>query len=103
MKWLIGLATAAFLYWFFILRLGRPDFWKVVARNPDAAYDHFVSASCWKVFEAGLPKNYRSLVPKSDWVGPFRLFVPKLGGKQIVVFGKYPEYEHSENNFLKKL
>lgn len=103
MNWLIGMVVVAFLYWFFILRPGRLDFWKVAAQNSDAAYDHFVSASCWKVFEDGLPENYRSIVPTSDWVGPFRLLIPKLGGKQIVVFGKHPEYEQSQNIFLQNV
>lgn len=99
---LIALFIGGFLYWFFILRPGRLDFWKVAARNPDAAYDHFRSASCWKVFEGELPEGYRSSVPNSDWVGPFKLWVPKLGGRPIVVFGKHPEFEQSQNEFLRE-
>ena len=103
MNWLIGLIIVGFLYWLLILRPGRLDFWKVAARYPDAAYEHFLSASCWKVFKDDLPENYRSVVPKQDWVGPFKLYVPALGGKQIVVFGKHPEYEQSQNIFLEKI
>ena len=98
----VALLIGAGLYWFFILRPGRIDFWKVAARNPDAAYEHLKAAPCWKVFEEGLPENYRSIVPKSEWVGPFRLWVPRLGGKQIVIFGKHPEFEQSQNDFLRK-
>jgi hypothetical protein len=100
--YIVVLLFGAALYWFFILRRGRLDFWKVAARNPDAAYDHFKSASCWKVFEGGLPEHYRSIVQKSEWVGPFRLFVPKLGGKQILVFGNHLSFEESQNEFLRR-
>jgi len=90
------------VYWFFILRPERLDFWKVAARHPDAAYEHFRSDPCWKIFEEKLPEDYRSIVPKSEWVGPFWLVVPKLGNKTLHVFGKYPILEQSQNNFLSK-
>jgi hypothetical protein len=96
----VALLIGVGLYWFFILRPGRMDFWKVAARNPDAAYEHFKAAPCWKVFEEELPQNYRSVVPKSEWVGPFRLWVPRLGGKRIVVFGRLPELKQSQRDFL---
>ena len=89
------------LYWFH-LRPGRLDFWRAAAKHPDAAYEHFRSDPCWKIFEDQLPENYRNLVPKSEWVGPFRLFVPKLGNKAIRIFGKHPTFEQSQNDFLSK-
>lgn len=90
------------LYWFFILRPGRLDFWRVVAEHPDAAYEHFRSDPCWKIFEDQLPENYQILVPKSEWVGPFRLVVPKLQNKTIHIFGKHPTFEQSQNALLRK-
>lgn len=95
---IIGVA----LYWFFILRPGRLDFWRLVAKHPDAAHDHFKADACWKVFEEDLPKNYRTIVPKPEWRGPFRLIVPKLGSKTIRVFGKYPDCKQSQDDFLVK-
>ncbi len=95
---IIGLAA----YWFFILRPGRLHFWRVAAKYPDDAYGHFKADTSWKVFEEGLPENFRSNFPKSEWVGPFRLTVPKLGGKTIVVFGKRLDFERSQNEFLAK-
>ena len=91
------------LYWFLILRPGRLDFWSVAAKHPDAAYEHFRSDPCWKIFEDQLPGNYRNLVPKSDWVGPFWLFVPKLGNKAIHIVGERSTFEQSQNDFLGKL
>ena len=103
MNWLIGVIALVFVYWLVILRPGRMDFWKVVSRNPDAAYEHFKSASCWKVFEGGLPADYRNDVPKSEWMGPFRLCVPKLGWDQVVIFGKRSECEQSQSAFVQRM
>jgi len=92
----VGLA----LYWFFILRPGRLDFWKVAAKHPDAAYDHFKSDATWIVFEGALPQGYRAHLPRSEWVGPFMLIVPKLGNQTVRVFGKSDGLERSQNEFL---
>ena len=102
MKILIAVAILAFLYWFFILRRGRLDFWKIASKYPDEAYDLFISEDCWKVFEENLPDDHQSIVPKEDWTGPFRLRIPKLGNRMIHVFGKYPNFEKSQNEFMTK-
>lgn len=99
---IIFIIVGAAIYWFFILRPGRLDFWRVAAKRPDAAYEHFKSDPCWRVFEEQLPENYRSMVPKSEWVGPFRLIVPKLGNRTVHIFGKHPTFEKSQNDFLSK-
>ena len=94
---------AVFLYWLFILRPGRLDFWRIAAKYPDDAYEHFLNHEDWKVFKSELPDNYRELVPKSDWTGPFRLWIPKLNNQVIYVFGRYPDFEKSQNKFVKSL
>jgi hypothetical protein len=96
---ILGIAV----YWYWVLRPGRLGFWRLVAKQPDAAYDHFMSNACWKVFEDGLPQDYRSIVPRSGWGGPFRIVVPKLGDKTIKVFGRRTELEKSQNDLVKKL
>lgn len=100
---IVLIIIGAVIYWFFILRPGRSDFWRVAAKHPDAAYEHFKSDPCWIVFEDHLPDNYRSLAPKSEWVGPFWLIVPKLGNKRVHILGKHPAFEKSQNAFLAKL
>ena len=100
MEWLLGIGVAAFLYWFFILRPGKLNFWAAAARQPDSVYDYFKSLPCWCVFEDGLPSDYRVTVPKSEWTGPFRLYVPRLG-KQIFVFGKHPGYIQAQDEYLR--
>lgn len=100
MAWVIGIAVALVLYWFVILRSGRVDFWRLVAKNPDAAYDHFRSHVCWVIFDNELSEHYRTLVPSAEWDGPFRLWVPKRGGIGIYVFGRVPDYERSQAEFM---
>src|SRR4030042_936912 len=99
---LIIIVIIIFLYWFFILRSGKLDFWKIASKYPDEAYDFFRSKECWKVFEENLPDNYRSLVPKDDWSGPFRLWIPRLE-KMIYIFGRYSDFEQAQNEFMIKI
>jgi len=96
------IAGAAAAYWFFLLRHGNLNFWRTAAKNPDAAFRHFSSDPCWKVFVEQLPSNYQTLLPKSEWVGPFQLTIPSLGNKTIYVFGRHPDYEQSQKEFLSK-
>jgi hypothetical protein len=96
---IVGIAV----FWYWVLRPGRLGFWRLVAKHPDAAYDHFMSNACWKVFEDGLPQDYRSTVPRSEWAGPFRVDVPKRGDKTIKVFGRRSELEKSQNDLLNKV
>lgn len=103
MKILAIIAIVIFLYWFFILRPGRLDFWKIASKYPDDAYDFLKSKQCWKLFEEDLPDNYRSIVPKEDWTGPFRLWIPKIGNKMIYVFGRYHEFEQAQKEFMAKI
>ena len=103
MTWVIGITLLLGLLCFVILKNGSLNFWKLAARNADVAYDHFLSESCWQLFEEGLPSNYRTIVPKSEWVGPFRISVPKLGGKTICVFGRHPDYEQSQIDLMNKI
>ena len=100
---IITILILAVLYWFFILRPGRLDFWKVASKHPDLAYDFFVSKDCWQVFEDGLPDNYQTIIPPEEWVGPFRLWVPKLGNKMIHIFGRTRDYEEAQNDFMRKI
>ena len=103
MEILAFIIILVFLYWVFILRPGRLDFWKIASKYPDTAYDFFKSKKCWKVFEGDLPDDYRSIVPKDDWTGPFRLWIPKIGNKVIYVFGKYPDFEQAQKDFMAKI
>jgi hypothetical protein len=100
---IFAIVIAAFLYWYLISRPGKLHFWRAASKYPDAAYDFFLSKKCFKVFEGHLPKNYKDNLPSENWVGPFRLYVPKIGNRIVYVFGKVGEYEQSQDDFLQLL
>jgi hypothetical protein len=104
MKVVIALAiiVAAIVVAAVFLRLHKRGFWSIASKHPDAAYDFFRANVCWRVFEEGLPKHYRKIVPKPHWSGPYHLIVPKIGHKTIHVFGKHPDFSRSQAEFLNK-
>lgn len=96
----IPVAVGLGLYWRFWSRRPHVRFWKLASKHPDIAYDFFKSRDCWYVFEGGLPDNYREIVPWRDWTGPFRFYVPKLGGRWVVVFAQAAKIEESQEEFV---
>jgi hypothetical protein len=42
-------------------------FWKLVAQNPDAAYEWFLQSESWKVREYPLSTEYKQEFPESLW------------------------------------
>ena len=93
------LAVGVFLYWYFIFRKGSFSFWKIVALNPDQAYEYFISKSCWKVL-IGEP-NDNDKIDSSIWSGPYSLIVPRLGNRMIKIYGKVGYFEDSQDEFIK--
>ena len=94
------LAVAVFLYWYFIFRKGSFSFWKIVASNPDKAYEYFISKECWKVLTGELNENANDKIDSSDWSGPYSLIVPKLGNRMIIIYGKVGYFEDSQDEFI---
>ncbi len=103
MKWVVGIAILLLVYFLFLKKGGRLDFWKVVAKYPDYAYDFFQMGDCWLIFKEKPATGYKSAFPAGDWDGPFFLRVPKLGGRMITVFGSVPDYEKAQEQFLREL
>jgi hypothetical protein len=96
-------AVAVFLYWYFIFRKGSISFWKIVASNPDQAYEYFISNSCWKVLTGEPNENDNVKIDSSDWSGPYSLIVPKLGNRMIKIYGKVGYFEDSQEEFINLL
>jgi hypothetical protein len=95
---LVGLALG--LAWLIYLRsrVKHPDFWKLVARKPDQAYEWFVSHDGWVVVEFDTRHHQK---PRGTNVeGPFILRVPKLGGKRVAVYGLHGLMEESQEAFI---
>jgi len=100
MQWIILIVVLVMLYYFVILRPGRLDFWKLAAKQPDRAFEFFQQRDCWKVFIDRLEGGYKDALPPGEWDGPFRLTVPQLGGKIITIYGRIPEYETAQQEFI---
>ncbi len=93
----LALTGAGVLLWRHF-RPRMPDFWQVAARYPDKAYEWFLSHEEWRVVD---PEQGRQ--PKVDdreFDGPFLLWVPKLGGRRIVVYGRRTAMKESQRAFL---
>jgi hypothetical protein len=81
----------AYLY----LKSRRPSsrFWQAAAKYPEAAYQWFTSENCWHIGESR---------PSDDWIGPFHLYVPSVG-QMIRIYGRQPDFEQSQQDFLTKV
>ncbi len=94
---LAALASVVMLWMY--LRRRLPDFWEVAARYPDKAYDWFESHDEWLVVD---PEAGRISPPDEDeFDGPFLLWVPKLGGRRVAVYGRRDAMRDSERVFLR--
>ena len=96
---ILVIAVLAVILWM-LGRGGNRRFWKIAAALPDEAYDWFMSEACWVVInsESGAP----SPQPRRDYTGPFFLRVPKLGGRNIKVYGLHDQIEESQSRFLER-
>ena len=97
---LVGLLLGAALLLYVRSRRSKPpDFWKLASERPDHAYDWFVSHDGWVVvdFDAGR----RQKPTGEEFVGPFILRVPKLGGRRVAVYGRRGSMEESEDAFVR--
>jgi hypothetical protein len=92
------LVGGSILLWWFFLRRRPPDFWKLAARYPDKAYDWLVDHEEWWVVD---PKGGPQPTPDpEEYEGPFIFWVPKIGGRSVMVYGKKGSMEESQRSFL---
>lgn len=100
MLWVLLAVTLVVAYYFVILKPGRLDFWKVASNFPDDVFEMFQNQDCWYVFLEKPEDGYKSELPPGEWDGPFKLAVPRLGGRLITVYGKVPQYEKAQREFM---
>lgn len=81
-------------------RSGNPKFWHIAADHPDAAYDWFVEEDCWVVLDS---ESAQRPEPRGDFVGPFKLWIPKLGGRWVTIYGLRGQIEDSERRLVEIL
>jgi hypothetical protein len=95
---LIALAVSPLVWWAFFRR-PRPDFWRFVTRYPDKAYDWFVGHDEWIVIDSDAARG-----PKPDereFEGPYLMWVPKLGGRRVAIYGRRAAMRESQQAFLR--
>lgn len=95
--------VACLLWWGLVRRRGQLAFWHQALRQPDVSYEFFKSNDVWRVFDEGLPPNFREHVPAGEWIGPFQMYVPKLGNRQVFVFGSKDSFRQSQVALLRIL
>ncbi len=98
---LLLIALAAF-YFIFLKRHGRLDFWKILARDPDRAYEYLKEhPNTWFVIDSESSAftfdQMQKLDPnfKDKWTGPYRLAVPSIG-KTIKIYGNVDTYQKEQ-------
>jgi hypothetical protein len=93
------LIAAVGIGWYVLEQPKQPDFWRLAARHPDNAYDWFVSHEGWVVIDPGAGRVKKPKGP--GYTGPFILWVPKLGGKRVLVYGEAGRVEESQEAFIR--
>jgi hypothetical protein len=96
-------AIAIFLAVVFIWRTiyvkhGNIGFWQLAANQPGAAFEWMESRSDWIVLRPDDPKM-EQFKNNADLVGPFKLYVPKLGG-MTTIFAENATIDESQNEFI---
>lgn len=74
------------------------QFWSIVAKHPDDAYEFFLDSDIWEIRKHPLPSEYEKELPSEQWAGPFDLYVPTIG-ERVCIFGKEPDYRKSQEEF----
>jgi hypothetical protein len=77
-------------------------FWKLVCRNPDEAYSCFSSSSNWKMLNHKLLADFQDEFPKTEWAGPFDLYVPLIQS-HICLFCRSESYKDEQNKFIQMM
>lgn len=89
--------------WFLeIASRGNAVFWTKIKDYPDMAYDWFKTNPSWTVLDESV-RGVENLFDKREWVGPFHLAVPKLGGKTVKIMGRRRDLYQSELELLGKI
>lgn len=78
------------LYFLFeVVMQGNLSFWKKAGKKPDFVYEQLIRDYAWLI-DDGLTQ-----INKRDCVGPFRLYVPRLGGV-VKFYGMRKKYVDSQ-------
>ena len=103
MAWIL-IPVALIVAWLLFMRKhGGIDFWKLASKYPYVAHEMFQEQDCWHVFTEEPEGGYRASLPPGEWAGPFKLFLPMSGSGPVTIFGKVPDYEADQRDFVEKM
>ena len=90
--------AVVFIWRTIYVKYGNIGFWQLAANQPDAAFEWMESRSDWIVLRPDDP-NIEQFKNDADFVGPLKLYVPKLGG-MTTIFAKNATINESQNEFI---
>jgi len=103
MLWTLAIFGLIVAWYLFMRKTGGLSFWKVASKYPYAAHEMFQEQDCWHVFTEEPEGGYRASLPPGDWAGPFKLFLPMTGNRPVTIYGKVPEYEEAQKEFVRRM
>lgn len=95
----VAIFLAVVLIWRTIyVKHGNIGFWQLTGNQPDTAFEWIENRSDWIVLNPDDPK-IEQFKNDSDFVGPFKLYVPKLGG-MTTIFARATTIDESQKEFI---
>ena len=98
-KWIfIALAVIILfiMYSRFLRKSGKIQFWNLVNKHPQQAYDFFINNDCWYVI---YPNEHKPKPIVGEWIGPFFVEMPGIG--RLKIYGKSGYCEIKQEEFMK--
>lgn len=95
----IGVVVVVYIVW--SIMNGNLSFWKFAAKYPDEVFVIMTEDELMWVIEAG-EDNVWENKDKSDYTGPFRLFVPCLNSF-VKIYGKADQIETEQKKIMEKV
>lgn len=98
----VAIFVAVILVWRAIyVNRGNIRFWQLAADQPDAAFEWMQSRSDWIVLRPEDPE-VEKLKERTDFVGPFKLAVPSVGGV-VTIFAESKSIDATQSEFMDSL
>jgi hypothetical protein len=90
--------TVVFIWRTIYVKRGNIGFWQLAGNQPDAAFEWMENRSDWIVLRSDDPK-IKQFKNDSDLVGPFKLYIPQLGG-MTAIFARAATIDESQKEFI---
>jgi len=90
--------VVVFIWRTIYVKHGNIEFWRLAAKQPDAAFEWMEGRSDWIVLRPDDPK-IEQFKSDADFVGPFKLYIPKLAGLSTI-FAENATIDESQKEFM---